>query len=193
MTDYKVALSFEDGVTRFINVADDQTVADAAYRQRINIPVDCNDGACGTCKAFCESGEFDPGSYVEDALSAEEAAEGYVLACQARPKSDMVLQIACTSAVAKTQSATFTGTLTEVHHFSPTVTRLRMKIPNRDKLAYLPGQYVNITIPRQRRDPLVLLLQRTGFGGAGVPDQDRPPAVCARSGPRRSRRWGGTR
>ncbi|WP_026927659.1 benzoate 1,2-dioxygenase electron transfer component BenC [Granulicoccus phenolivorans] len=147
MTDYKVALSFEDGVTRFINVADDQTVADAAYRQRINIPVDCNDGACGTCKAFCESGEFDPGSYVEDALSAEEAAEGYVLACQARPKSDMVLQIACTSAVAKTQSATFTGTLTEVHHFSPTVTRLRMKIPNRDKLAYLPGQYVNITIP----------------------------------------------
>lgn len=147
MTDYKVALSFEDGVTRFITVGEDQTVADAAYRQRINIPVDCNDGACGTCKAFCESGEYDPGFYVEDALSEEEAAEGYCLPCQAKPKTDLVLQIACTSAVAKTQSATFKATVTDVTHYSPTVTRLRVKIPNRDKLAFLPGQYVNITIP----------------------------------------------
>ena len=63
MTQYQVALAFEDGVTRFITCMDDQTVADASYRARINIPLDCRDGACGTCKAFCESGEFDPGIY----------------------------------------------------------------------------------------------------------------------------------
>ena len=57
----QVALSFEDGVTRFITCRDDQTVADASYRQRINIPLDCRDGACGTCKAFCESGDVDRG------------------------------------------------------------------------------------------------------------------------------------
>ena len=147
MTDYKVALSFEDGETRFITVADDQSIADAAYRQRINIPVDCNDGACGTCKAFCESGSFDPGFYVEDALSEDEADKGYLLACQAKPLSEMVVQINSTSAVAKTQTATFTGTVTEVHRYSETVMRLRMSIPNRDKLAFLPGQYVNIKIP----------------------------------------------
>ena len=62
MTEYQVALGFEDGVTRFITCKDDQTVADASYRARINIPLDCRDGACGTCKAFCESGEFNPGS-----------------------------------------------------------------------------------------------------------------------------------
>ena len=66
---YSVALSFEDGVTRFITCRDDQTVADASYRQRINIPLDCRDGACGTCKAFCESGTFDGGTYIDDALS----------------------------------------------------------------------------------------------------------------------------
>ena len=59
MTQYQVALAFEDGVTRFVTCTDDQTVADASYRARINIPLDCRDGACGTCKAFCESGEFD--------------------------------------------------------------------------------------------------------------------------------------
>ena len=69
MTQYQVALAFEDGVTRFVTCTDDQTVADASYRARINIPLDCRDGACGTCKAFCESGEFDAGTYIEDALS----------------------------------------------------------------------------------------------------------------------------
>ena len=58
------------------HLPDDQTVADASYRQRINIPLDCRDGACGTCKAFCESGEFDGGTYIDDALSADEAAAG---------------------------------------------------------------------------------------------------------------------
>lgn len=37
VTTHQVALSFEDGVTRFITVREDQTVADASYRQRINI------------------------------------------------------------------------------------------------------------------------------------------------------------
>ena len=76
MTQYQVALAFEDGVTRFITCTDDQTVADASYRARINIPLDCRDGACGTCKAFCESGEFDRGVYIEDALSAGRVRTG---------------------------------------------------------------------------------------------------------------------
>ena len=74
--------SFEDGVTRFITCTDDQTVADASYRQRINIPLDCRDGACGTCKAFCESGEFDGGTYIDDALSADEVDAGLCAAVQ---------------------------------------------------------------------------------------------------------------
>lgn len=55
MSNHNVALQFEDGVTRFINVAQGETLSDAAYRQKINIPLDCRDGACGTCRAFCES------------------------------------------------------------------------------------------------------------------------------------------
>ena len=94
---YQVALSFEDGVTRFITCRNDQTVADASYRQRINIPLDCRDGACGTCKAFCESGRYDGGTYIADALSTDEAAAGYVLPCSMKPRSDLVLQIASRS------------------------------------------------------------------------------------------------
>ena len=52
MSNHNVALQFEDGVTRFINVAQGETLSDAAYRQKINIPLDCRDGACGTCRHF---------------------------------------------------------------------------------------------------------------------------------------------
>ena len=144
---FSVALSFEDGVTRFITCRDDQTVADASYRQRINIPLDCRDGACGTCKALCESGTYDGGTYIEDALPADEAAVGYVLPCSMRPRSDLVLQIASTSDVAKTRAATYTGTLVQLDHLSATTVAVGVEIPNRSELAFLPGQYVNIAVP----------------------------------------------
>ena len=144
---HQVALSFEDGVTRFITCREDQTVADASYRQRINIPLDCRDGACGTCKALCESGEYDGGTYIEDALSEAEAAEGYALPCSMKPRSDLVLQIASTSEVAKTRAATYAGTVTELTRLSPTTVRLGIDVPNRAELAFLPGQYVNIAVP----------------------------------------------
>ncbi|ODQ92871.1 benzoate 1,2-dioxygenase electron transfer component BenC [Mycolicibacterium holsaticum] len=147
MTQYQVALGFEDGVTRFITCQDDQTVADASYRARINIPLDCRDGACGTCKAFCESGDFDPGVYIEDALTEDEFARGYVLPCVMKPKSDLVVQIASTSEVAKTQAATYVGEITELTRLSPTTVSFSVKIPNRDELVFLPGQYVNIAVP----------------------------------------------
>lgn len=144
---HQVALSFEDGVTRFITCRPDQTVADASYRQRINIPLDCRDGACGTCKALCESGEYDGGAYISDALSDDEAAAGFVLPCSMKPRSDLVLQIASTSEIAKTRAATYTGTLVGLERLSPTTVEIAVDIPNRGDLAFLPGQYVNIAVP----------------------------------------------
>lgn len=144
---HRVALSFEDGVTRFVTCESGQTVADAAYRARINIPLDCRDGACGTCKAQCESGDYDGGDYIDDALTADEAEQGFCLPCSMTPESDLVLQIASTSAVAKTQAATYTTTVRAVEKLSPTTVRLAVSAPEGGGLAFLPGQYVNIAVP----------------------------------------------
>lgn len=147
MTTHQVALTFEDGVTRFITCAEDQTVADASYRARINIPLDCRDGACGTCKAVCESGDYDGGAYIDDALSPDEAAAGKVLPCCMKPRSDLVLQIASTSAVAKTGAATHEATLTSIDRLSATTVALTVEVDRREELTFLPGQYVNIQVP----------------------------------------------
>ena len=39
---YNIALNFEDGVTRFIECNAGEKVLDAAYRSKINMPMDCS-------------------------------------------------------------------------------------------------------------------------------------------------------
>ncbi|QJI29550.1 ring-hydroxylating dioxygenase ferredoxin reductase family protein [Pseudomonas sp. ADAK18] len=145
---HKIALNFEDGVTRFIDVTPSETVADAAYRQGINIPLDCRDGACGTCKCFAESGEYDLGEeYIDDALTAQEAVEGYVLTCQMRAKGDCVVRVPASSQVCKTGQSTYQGVIQEVRRLSDSTLSLLLQGEALADLAFLPGQYVNLQVP----------------------------------------------
>jgi benzoate/toluate 1,2-dioxygenase reductase component len=58
-----------------------------------------------------------------------------------------VLQIATTSAVAKTSAATHRGTVTGLDRLSSTTVALTIEITDRVALTFLPGQYVNIAVP----------------------------------------------
>ena len=125
---FQVALSFEDGVTRFITVNPFETVADASYKARINIPLDCRDGACGTCKSFCESGTFDPGDFIDDAMTEDELEKGYLPTCQSTPESDMSINIPSTSEVAKTSAVTFNGKVDMIErHSDSTISFIRRR------------------------------------------------------------------
>ena len=160
---FQIALNFEDGVTRFIECRPNEVVADASYRQRINIPLDCRDGACGTCKSFCESGSYDGGDYIEDALTDEEADEGYVLTCQMVPESDLILRIPATSDVAKTSISTLRrrGRPT-IDRVSDTAIAFGIKLENRVG-AGLPARAVREHPGAGHRpDPLVLVQLRAG-------------------------------
>lgn len=142
---YKIALNFEDGVTRIIDCEADEKVSDAAFRQKINVPMDCRDGVCGTCKCKAERGEFELGFYLEDAMTEEEAAAGMVLTCQMTPKSDCVIAIPASSLACKTGAQTVQATVAGVKALSDTSYRLRVKLAA--GLGFLPGQYVNVQVP----------------------------------------------
>lgn len=145
---FKIALNFEDGVTRFIDCKDNETVADAAYRQKINVPIDCRDGACGACKSSCESGEFDMGSnYIDDALTEDELKAGFVLTCQMRPKSDCVVSIPASSSVCKTAQVSMKTSIKSVKLVSDSTIALTIAGDEIAKLSFLPGQYANLQVP----------------------------------------------
>jgi benzoate/toluate 1,2-dioxygenase reductase subunit len=146
---YNIALQFEDGVTRFISCNEGEKLSDAAYRQKVNIPLDCRDGACGTCRGLCESGEYDlpESSYIEDALTPEEAAQRQILACQMKPKSHCVVKIPASSASCKVGSSSFPGKIAKVDKLSDSTIGFSIELNDPASLTFLPGQYVNVQIP----------------------------------------------
>jgi benzoate/toluate 1,2-dioxygenase reductase component len=145
---YNIALQFEDGVTRIIPCDADELVCDAAYGAKINIPLDCRDGACGTCKCHCESGTYTLGVYIEDALAEDEAAKGYVLTCQMKPTSDCVIRVPASSAACKTEVGTYGGRLAKIGRDSATTVSFSLKADQ--PFNFLPGQYVNLQVPGSR-------------------------------------------
>lgn len=145
---FQIALNFEDGVTRFIEAGGHETVADAAYRQGVNIPLDCRDGACGTCKCKAESGRYDLGdNFIEDALSEQEIAEGLVLTCQMRAESDCVISIPASSQVCKLEQARYQAVISSVEQLSESTLALSIKGDALARLAFLAGQYANLQVP----------------------------------------------
>ena len=147
MNNYRIALNFEDGVTRFVECGANEKVLDAAFRNRINLPMDCSDGVCGTCKCRAEAGSYDLGDdYIDEALTQEEADEGLVLTCQMIPKSDCVISVPVPSTACKTGTAHFGAAVCEVTPFGDAAYELVLDIAG-EAPVFLPGQYVNIDVP----------------------------------------------
>lgn len=143
---HRIALNFEDGVTRFIDARPGEIVADAAYRLGLNIPLDCRDGACGTCKCHCESGSYTLGDYIDDAMTEDEAKEGFVLTCQMKASSDCVIRISTASTACKIKPVAMAAEITEVRQLSASSIGFSVRV-NTSDLSYLPGQYVNVSVP----------------------------------------------
>ncbi|UXT20462.1 ring-hydroxylating dioxygenase ferredoxin reductase family protein [Agrobacterium tumefaciens] len=149
MTSYRIALNFEDGVTRFIECKDGEKILDAAFRSKINLPMDCSDGVCGTCKCHAESGSYDLGDdFVDDALTPDEAEAGLVLTCQMKPSSDCVIAVPTTSTACKTGQQKFGATVARVTQHNDAAILLELDVDAATASpAFLPGQYVNIDVP----------------------------------------------
>ena len=143
---FTIALNFEDGITRFIQCNAGEKVLDAAYRQKVNLPMDCSDGVCGTCKCHCASGDYGMGEeYLEEALSEEEADARQVLTCQMIPTSDCVIDVPVAAAQCKTALASSGAAVMQVNHLSETAIELVLQLD--EPLTFLPGQYINIQVP----------------------------------------------
>lgn len=77
-----------DGSRYTISMRPDETVLDAAIRAGANAPYSCRGGMCCTCRAKVTAGE----AVMQQNFSLEpwEMAAGFILTCQAKPKSDRI-------------------------------------------------------------------------------------------------------
>src|SRR6188472_3638521 len=76
-----------------IEVDEDETVLQAAFRQGIMLMHGCKEGQCSACKSFLIEGEVDLERYSTFALADYEQEEGYTLLCRAHAFSDLEVEL----------------------------------------------------------------------------------------------------
>jgi ferredoxin len=72
-----------------IDCPDDKTVLQAAVGAGVDYPYTCATGNCAACISEITSGEVSLLPYSDNALTPAQRADGKVLACRARPLSDL--------------------------------------------------------------------------------------------------------
>lgn len=77
---------------RTIIAKDNDYILDSAIRNGVKIKVGCKGGGCGICKIQILEGKVDRGHSARSVLPLNEIEEGYALACQTKPNSDVVIK-----------------------------------------------------------------------------------------------------
>jgi propane monooxygenase reductase subunit len=133
-----------------IEVTEDETVLDAAFRQGVMLMHGCKEGQCSACKSFLLDGDVQMDRYSTFALADYESDEGYVLLCRAHAYSDLEVELInfdeemIHSGLPVVTAAATVESLTELSH---DITRLVLKLIEPGALRFYPGQYVDVHIP----------------------------------------------
>ena len=85
---YRVSVA---NVGRVVDCRMDQTILDAAIVAGIDYPYACASGNCGTCLCRVDAGDITMLPHADGALSPEQFASGFALACRAHPQSDVTV------------------------------------------------------------------------------------------------------
>jgi propane monooxygenase reductase component len=132
-----------------IEVDEDETILNAAFRQGIMLMHGCKEGQCSACKSFILDGEVDLDRYSTFALPDFEEAEGWTLLCRAHPYSDMEIELINYDEEiihGGVPPRTVSTSVEAVEALTKDIYYLRLK-PS-EPLEYKAGQYVDITIPQ---------------------------------------------
>ncbi|MFE3171630.1 FAD-binding oxidoreductase [Amycolatopsis sp. NPDC059090] len=129
---------------REVPCGQDQPMLDAFLRAGVWMPNSCNQGTCGTCKLRVVEGAVDHCDSPADTLTDDERAAGLALACQARLRSNVVIETAG-GGRATHPLRDLTATVREIQDIARDTRRLRLGLP--EPLAFHAGQYVELTVP----------------------------------------------
>ncbi|MGO9934030.1 MAG: 2Fe-2S iron-sulfur cluster-binding protein [Steroidobacteraceae bacterium] len=133
------------------SAAPDQTLLDAALDFRLNLPHSCKGGNCGACRARLLRGEVRYSNGAPLGLSGPEVADGMILLCQARARTDLCIETfemrAADAATIKRLPCRIERTLPLSHD----VMGVFLRLPAAEAFSFEPGQYIDIILPGGRR------------------------------------------
>jgi propane monooxygenase reductase component len=131
-----------------IEVDEEETILNAAFRQGIMLMHGCKEGQCSACKSFILDGEVDLDRYSTFALPDFEEAEGWTLLCKAHPYSDLEIELINYDEEiihGGVPPRTISTSVEAVEALTSDIFFLKLRPA--EPLEYKPGQYVDIKIP----------------------------------------------
>ena len=145
-------------------VAANESVLDAALREKNGVlPYGCRNGTCGSCMGKILSGDIEYPDGRPPGLSEREQAEGKALLCQARPRSNLVIEAREVRLGGDIPIKILPCRVEGRALLAPDVMRLSLRLPSAERLQFLAGQYVDILLADGRR---------RGFSLANPPHAD---------------------
>jgi propane monooxygenase reductase subunit len=133
-----------------IEVSEDETVLEGAFRQGVMLMHGCKEGQCSACKSFLLDGEVDLERYSTFALADYEREEGYTLLCRAHAYSDLEVELLHYDEEMLTSGVPIQTLESEVERIEPLthdISKLCLKLVDPPEMAFHAGQYVDIRIP----------------------------------------------
>jgi propane monooxygenase reductase subunit len=133
-----------------LEVDEDETILDAAFRQGLMLMHGCKEGQCAACKSFLLDGEVDLDRYSTFALPDYEEQEGYTLLCRAHALSDVEIELINYDEEVLRSGVpivTATAEVEAVEDLTHDIRRLVLRMRDPDRLTFHAGQYMDIAIP----------------------------------------------
>jgi propane monooxygenase reductase subunit len=133
-----------------LEVDEDETILNAAFRQGVMLMHGCKEGQCSACKSFLLDGEVDLDRYSTFALPDFEEQEGYTLLCRAHAMSDVEIELlnydedALRSGLPIVTARTEVETVESLTH---DIRRLVLRLRDPETLEFRAGQYMDIAVP----------------------------------------------
>jgi propane monooxygenase reductase subunit len=133
-----------------IEVDEEETVLNAAFRQGIALFHGCKEGQCSACKQSLLEGDLEMDRYSTFALNEFEEEEGYVLLCRSHAYSDLEIELIYYDEDMLRMGIPIQDVRAEVEEIeslTPEIKRLVLKLVDPPEMAFRAGQYAEIYVP----------------------------------------------
>ncbi len=123
----------------------------AALRAGLNLPHSCKGGSCGLCSARVLSGAVSYPFGPPAGLSTAEQQHGYVLLCEAQAREELSLDIREIQPADQADIRRLPCRVERKQLLAPDVMALFLRLPVVEPFRFLPGQYLDVMLPGERR------------------------------------------
>jgi CDP-4-dehydro-6-deoxyglucose reductase len=133
------------------SVAPDQSLLDAALGASLNLPHSCKSGNCGSCRARLLQGEIHYPNGPPLGLSETEVADGFMLLCQARARSDLSIETYEVTTPDQALIKRLRARIERALPLSHDVMGLYVRLPVAETFRFEAGQYIDVMLSGGRR------------------------------------------